>query len=305
MQRRHFLQALAAAPTGLAVLMAQARVDAETVRSQDHGGDGIHDPARERAERERRHEEAMNRYKALWDGPKLSIGMLVYPGMFLQDLVGPLTMFESLMNRDIHLLWKNRQTVANEDPGHPALIPVTPTTTFAECPERLDVLFVPGGVPGTLTMMEDREVLDFLYDRGEKSRYVTSVCTGSLILAAAGLLRGYRATSHWVTRDILSELGAIPTEGRIVTDRNRITGGGVTAGLDFGLELIAKLRNPTYAEAIQLYLEYDPKPPFDAGTPEKASAQVNLFMSDMFAGLRDATRATAKRAAARLGDVGS
>jgi cyclohexyl-isocyanide hydratase len=245
---------------------------------------------------EQQHLEAMERYANLAGGDKVTIGMLVYPGMFLQDLVGPLTVFEALMNREIHLLWKNLDPVANEKPEHPTLIPVKPTTAFKDCPEKLDVLFVPGGVPGTFTMMEDKEVLSFLAEKGQNARFVTSVCTGSLILGAAGLLNGYKATSHWATHDVLKELGAIPTKGRVVSDRNRITGGGVTAGIDFGLQIAANLRNQDYAEAIQLYLEYDPAPPFNAGSPEKAPAIVNQFLNDMFAGMRDTAFATAKRA---------
>jgi cyclohexyl-isocyanide hydratase len=245
---------------------------------------------------EARHLDVMMRYRDWWDGPQLQIGMLVYPGMFLQDLVGPLTMFEALMKRDIHLLWKKREPVGNEKPEQRALIPVTPTTTFADCPTQLDVLFVPGGVPGTLTMMEDREVLEFLSDRGAKARWVTSVCTGSLILGAAGLLQGYRAASHWATLDALRALGATPIRRRVVTDRNRMTGGGVTAGLDFGLDLIARLRNPTYAQAVQLYLEYDPQPAFRAGNPATAPAEVRRFNAEMFAGLSETARATARRA---------
>jgi cyclohexyl-isocyanide hydratase len=249
---------------------------------------------------DQQHMEAMARYASLVGGDKVTIGMLVYPGMFLQDLVGPLAMFEAMLNREIHLVWKNREPVGHEKPEHRALVPVTPTTTFAECPRELDVLFVPGGVPGTLTMMEDPEVLAFLADRGSRARFVTSVCTGSLVLGAAGLLKGYKATSHWLTRDVLAEFGAIPTPGRIVVDRNRVTGGGVTAGLDFGLELVAQLRSKDYAEAVQLYLEYDPHPPFDSGTPEKASPLVNQFLGEMFAGLKDAASATARRAQGRL-----
>jgi cyclohexyl-isocyanide hydratase len=244
----------------------------------------------------------MQRHSALTQHPKATIGMLVYPGMFLMDLVGPLTVFEALMNREIHLLWKDTaHPVGGEKPEHKALIPVPPTTAFKDCPKNLDVLFVPGGVPGTLTMMEDPEVLDFLADRGKTARWVTSVCTGSLILGAAGLLKGYKAASYWATQDILPELGAIPTDGRYVVDRNRITGGGVTAGMDFGLKLAALLSSPLYAQTIQLYLEYDPAPPFDAGSPEKAPREAVAFMQDMYAGLRETARATARRAVRRLG----
>jgi cyclohexyl-isocyanide hydratase len=251
--------------------------------------------AAEKASAEQHHLDVMQRHRAMLGGRHLQIGMLVYPGMFLQDLVGPLTVFEALLDRDIHLLWKNRQPVGPEKPEHPGLIPVPPTTTFADCPAQLDVLFVPGGIPGTLTMMEDREVLDFLADRGAKARYVTSVCTGSLILGAAGLLEGYRATSYWATLDILREFGAVPSRQRIVSDRNRITGGGVTAGLDFGLALVAKLRSRLTAETIQLYLEYDPQPPFQAGSPARAPQRAKTFLDEMYAGLRHSTRTIAKR----------
>jgi cyclohexyl-isocyanide hydratase len=246
------------------------------------------------------HEAAMQRYAKFTSGPKVTIGMVLYPGMFLQDLVGPLTVFEALMNKEIHLLWKTLEPVGNEAGGPAPLIPVTPTTTFANCPAHLDVLFVPGGVPGTFTMMEDPEVLAFLADKGKTARYITSVCTGSLVLGAAGLLQGYKATSYWDTRDVLKELGAIPTKGRVVVDRNRITGGGVTAGIDFGLKIVAMLRTRAYAEAVQLYLEYDPAPPFNAGSPEKAPLLARQFLKDMFAGMRENAFATARRAMSRL-----
>jgi cyclohexyl-isocyanide hydratase len=206
-----------------------------------------------------------------------------------------LTVFESLMNREIHLLWKSNELVGNLGTGPAALIPVTPTTTFLDCPDHLDVLFVPGGGPGTLALMEDLEVLSFLRERGKTARYITSVCTGSLILGAAGLLNGYRATSFWDTRDLLKEFGAIPTKGRVVIDRNRITGAGVTAGIDFGLKIASLLRTKEYAEAIQLYLEYDPQPPFNSGSPEKATNLVKNFIKDMFVGFRNDILSIAKK----------
>lgn len=285
MQRRSIAQWLSAAVAGAVVERVSAKVPKV-------------EPSKALADEH--HEAAMRRYESLTGGDKVSIGMVVYPGMFLQDLVGPLTVFEALMNKEIHLLWKDLKSIGNEEGGPNALIPVTPTTRFVDCPDQLDVLFVPGGVPGTFTMMEDPEVLAFLKQAGGKARYVTSVCTGSLVLGAAGLLRGYRATSYWDTRDILKELGAIPTKGRVVVDRNRITGGGVTAGIDFGLAIVAKLRSPAYAQAVQLYLEYDPQPPFNSGSPEKAQPLVRRFLKDMFAGMRDNATATARRAMARL-----
>jgi cyclohexyl-isocyanide hydratase len=179
------------------------------------------------------------------------------------------------------------------------LIPVTPTTSFADCPKNLDLLFVPGGVNGTLQLMEDPVALQFLADQAPRSRYVASVCTGSLILGAAGLLKGYRATSHWMTIDALAELGATPVKERVVIDRNRITGGGVTAGMDFGLALVAIMRNRTYAEAVQLYLEYDPKPPFNAGSPDTAPRRVREFLDEMLGSVSMQAITVAKRARQR------
>lgn len=292
MDRRYFTKLLTAlSATGLVAPQAAQAQQKPAV-----------EPTKETADAQ--HQDVMKRYEALMGGDKVTIGIVLYPGMFLQDVVGPLTVFEALMHRDIHLLWKNLDPVGSEGPKQTALIPVKPTTTFANCPDKLDVLFVPGGVPGTLTMMEDPEVLAFLAAKGKTARFVTSVCTGSLILGAAGLLKGYKATSYWATSDVLAEMGAIPTKGRVVVDRNRITGGGVTAGIDFGLQIAAMLRNDDYAKAIQLYLEYDPAPPFDSGSPEKAPKVVKQFLDDMFVGLRDTAFATAKRAAKKFSVAG-
>jgi len=208
-------------------------------------------------------------------GPPQQIGMLLYPGMFALDLVGPHAFLSELMNADVHLLWKTKEQVDASG------LKLTPTTMLKECPKQLDVLFVPGGLPGTQAMMQDDEVLSFLADRGSRAGYVTSVCTGSLILGAAGLLKGYKATSHWATREILPLLEATPVEQRVVEDRNRITGGGVTAGMDFGLLLAARLRSVRYAEMLQLMVEYDPHPPFDAGTPKTAGAAVTQPLQQM------------------------
>lgn len=246
------------------------------------------------------HLKAMNQYPEFMTGRKLKIGLVVYPGMFLMDLVGPLTVFEALMNREIYLLWKNKEPVNNQVSDYTAFIPIIPSTTFRECPDDLDVLFVPGGVPATLQMMEDPEVIHFLKEKGKSAKYITSVCTGSLILGAAGLLKGYRATSHWATLDALAPLGAIPSKARVVMDRNRITGGGVTAGIDFGLTLVGLLRSKEYAQAIQLYLEYNPKPPFNAGSPQTAPTKVKQFISDMFSGVSKASVDLSKKLGAKI-----
>ena len=195
---------------------------------------------------------------------KPRIAMLVHPKMVMQDLVGPMTVF-NIMGAEIYLAWKNLDPVST-DLG----ISVTPTTKLEDVPFDLDVLFVPGGLSGSIDLMQDQEVLDFLADRGKTAAYVTSVCTGSLLLGAAGLLNGYKATSHWYTRDHLALMGATPVNDRVVQDRNRITGGGVTAGIDFGLMLAAILHSEEDAKRYQLLIEYAPAPPFNAGTPETA-----------------------------------
>ncbi len=198
----------------------------------------------------------------------LKIAMLIFPKMVMQDLIGPLTVF-NIMRCEIHLVWKSLQPIVTE-----VGLPIAPTTLFSNCPDNLDVLFAPGGLEGSIAAMGDPEVIRFLAERGRAARYVSSVCTGSLVLAAAGLLRGYKATSHWTVRDHLALLGATPINERIVLDRNRITGGGVTAGIDFGLTLAALLRSRAEAEAIQLLIEYAPAPPFNAGRPETAPPAV-------------------------------
>ena len=196
----------------------------------------------------------------------LDVGMLLYPDLTLLDLIGPQTVLSQYAK--IHLVWKTRDMIRT-DTG----IGIQPTATFHECPKDLDVLFVPGGA-GMIPVMRDPEVLAFLADRGARAKYVTSVCSGSVILGAAGLLRGYEATSHWAATELLPLFGAHPAEGRVVTDRNRVTGGGVTAGIDFGLVLLAKLCGEDIAKMTQLAMEYDPQPPFHAGSPEGAGAEI-------------------------------
>jgi len=198
------------------------------------------------------------------DGPR--VAMLVYPRMVLLDLVGPQTAL-AIAGCQIDLVGKEAAPVSTG-----LGIPVAPTATFADYDQTPDVLFVPGGLMGSIAIMEDDATLDFLRGKAETARYVTSVCTGSLVLGAAGLLRGYRATSHWGVRDLLPLLGATLAAERVVEDRSRITGGGVTAGLDFALILAERLIDRETAERVQLILEYAPDPPFRLGTPELAGA---------------------------------
>lgn len=198
----------------------------------------------------------------------LSFGFLVFPDIQQLDLTGPYEIVSVLdAPKEVHLLWHDLAPVRSTTG-----IALTPTRTFADCPP-LDVVCVPGGV-GVNRLLRDEAVLGFLRDQGARARYVTSVCTGSLVLGAAGLLRGRRATSHWSARDLLARYGAEPAEGRVVRDGNLITAGGVTAGIDFALTIVAELCGVEAAQACQLQLEYAPAPPFDAGTPETAPAEV-------------------------------
>ena len=194
------------------------------------------------------------------------VAMLLYPGLTPLDLIAPHAAFAGTM--ETHLVWKSTDPVQS-DSG----VVLQPTTTFADCPADLDVLFVPGGL-GQASVAADEDVLEFLADRGARARYVTSVCGGSLILGAAGLLRGYRATTHWSGIEALALFGAEYADGRVVLDRNRITGGGVTAGLDFGLVVLARLLGEEVAKVTSLMLEYAPAPPFDAGQPEQCPPAV-------------------------------
>lgn len=194
------------------------------------------------------------------------IAMVLYPGMTLLDMLGPHTALATSCR--VHLVWKSQELIVS-DTG----IGIRPTGTFADCPQNLDGIFIGGG-PGQLAIMTDPEVIDFIADRGSRAKYVTSVCSGSLVLGAAGLLRGYEATSHWACLDALRVFGAKPVAKRVVVDRNRYSGGGVTAGIDFGLTLLAAMLGDDLAKMTQLAIEYDPAPPFEAGSPEKAGPEV-------------------------------
>ncbi|MHC2619642.1 cyclohexyl-isocyanide hydratase [Bradyrhizobium huanghuaihaiense] len=223
----------------------------------------------------------------------LQIGLLVFPRVTQLDFTGPLQVFSAVPGAQLHLIWKRIEPV----PSDSALI-VTPTTTFADCPQ-LDVICVPGG-RGTDDLLNDEEVLDFLRRQAEGAKYVTSVCTGSLALGAAGLLKGYRAATHWSAMEMLSQFGATPTKTRVCVDRNRVTGGGVTAGIDFALTLVSILVNRTAAEAIQLGIEYNPAPPFNSGSPDTAPAEVLAFVKQRIEPLQAYRLDAVERAAARV-----
>lgn len=220
------------------------------------------------------------------------IGLLIYPGMTQLDITGPHQVFSLMPNTCVHLLWKTLQPVTSNEG-----MTILPTNSFENCPS-LDIVCVPGGTVGQVEMMRDTEVLEFLRQQAKTAKYITSVCTGSLILAAAGLLQGYRAACHWAFRDQLAMLGVEVGSERVVVDRNRITGGGVTAGIDFGLTVAAHLCGEETAKVIQLLLEYNPAPPFNAGSPENAGkavvGQVKLLGKELFAASMAQTKQTAK-----------
>jgi cyclohexyl-isocyanide hydratase len=216
------------------------------------------------------------------------IGILVFPGVQQLDLTGPYEVFASLPDTKVHLIWKDRAPITSAT----GLV-LGPTMTFGECP-KLEVICVPGG-GGVNALLEDAETLAFIRAQARQARYVTSVCTGSLVLGAAGLLKGRKATTHWYAHDFLEKFGAIPVHGRVVRDGNLITAGGVTAGIDFGLAVVAELVGRTEAEAIQLGLEYAPEPPFTAGTPEEAPSAVVVAVKERLAPTRKAREAIIAR----------
>ena len=223
----------------------------------------------------------------------LQIGLLVFPKLTQLDLTGPLQVFSSVPGAQVHLIWKRIEPVPSD-----SVLVLTPTITFADCPQ-LDVICVPGGA-GADDMIDDEEVLDFVRRQAEGAQYITSVCTGSLVLGAAGLLRGYRAATHWTAMDFLKPFGATPTRTRVCIDRNRITGGGVTAGIDFALTLVSILIDRATAEAIQLRLEYNPAPPFNSGSPDTAPPEILAFMKDKIAASQIRRGEMIARAGARL-----
>ena len=224
----------------------------------------------------------------------LQIGLVLFPKVTQLDFTGPLQVFANVPGAKLHLIWKRIEPVPSD-----SVLTLTPTITFADCPQ-LDVICVPGGA-GTNDMVNDEEMLAFLRKQAEGAKYITSVCTGSLVLGAAGVLRGYRAATHWTAMDFLAPYGATPTKTRVCVDRNRITGGGVTAGIDFALTLVSIMVDRQTAEAIQLGLEYNPAPPFTSGSPDTAPPEVLALMKERIAPSRQRRGEAIDRAAARLG----
>jgi cyclohexyl-isocyanide hydratase len=225
--------------------------------------------------------------------PPFRAGFLLFPRLTQLDLTGPYQVLASLPGAEAYLIWKSREPVAAEHG-----LAIVPTATFTDCPP-LDLICVPGGI-GVNAILTDRETLDFLRRVAGSARYVTSVCTGALALGAAGLLRGKRATTHWMSLELLREFGAEPVAARVVTDGNVITGGGVTAGIDFGLAVAAEVAGQRTAEAIQLGIEYAPQPPFNAGSPSSADAALVALVRERAAGRQQERMACVRAAAAAL-----
>jgi cyclohexyl-isocyanide hydratase len=205
------------------------------------------------------------------------IAFLLFPGLTQLDMTGPAQFLSRMPGAKVDFVWKTKDAVMTD-----AGFAIVPTATFTDLP-RIDILCIPGGV-GVSEVMADDEAMTWIRSVGKEAEWVTSVCTGSLILGAAGLLKGYKATTHWAWHDHLTMFDAVPVKARTVTDRNRITGGGVTAGIDFALTLIAAVRGEAVAKTLQLGFEYDPAPPFIGGTPEKAEPEIlTAYMAAMAA----------------------
>ena len=217
----------------------------------------------------------------------LNFGFLLFPNLTQLDLTGPYEVFSHAPDGQLHLIWKDLAPVRS-DKG----MQILPTVTLESCPQ-LDVICVPGGV-GQMDLMDDAAVLSFLRTQAERAQYITSVCTGSLLLGAAGLLDGYEATTHWAMTDLLAVYGATHTKERVVRDRNRITGAGVSAGIDFALTLVAELCGEDAAKMIQLGIEYDPQPPFTSGHPDVAEPHITERMRALMSATVDKRKAQAR-----------
>jgi len=203
----------------------------------------------------------------------LNIGFVIFPDLTQLDFTGPLQVLSRLPQSAIHIIAKSASPVAS-DCG----LSLLPTHTFANCPP-LDLICIPGGSEGVCGIINNRKTIEFVRQQAGAAKYITAVCTGTFVLGVAGLLKGRRATTHWAYTDLLPLVGATYEKARVVKDGNVITGGGVTAGIDFGLSVAAEIAGETTARRIQLGIEYDPAPPFDSGHPDKAPTLKSELLS--------------------------
>jgi cyclohexyl-isocyanide hydratase len=218
----------------------------------------------------------------------MNIVFVLYPNLTQLDFTGPLQVLSRLPGASVHLAAKTLDPVSTD-----AVLTIPPTVTFADCPPA-DVLCIPGGF-GVDDAINDAALMDFVKREGARAKYVTSVCTGAFVLGAAGLLKGKRATTHWAFHSALEEVGAIAVRERVVRDGNIFTGGGVTAGIDFAFTLAAEIAGEAFASSLQLGIEYDPAPPFEAGSPDKAPAEVLALVEAFYAPPLEAFRAALAR----------
>lgn len=203
-------------------------------------------------------------------------GFVIFDNITQLDFTGPLQVLHRLPDSKVHIIAATRDPVMS-DCG----LALVPTMTFADCPQ-LDLICIPGGF-GVEAVMADPVAIDFVRHQAATARYVTSVCTGAFVLGTAGLLKGKKATTHWAYHPMLASVGAIPTHGRVVRDGTIFTGGGVTAGIDFALTIVAEIAGEQVAQGIQLSIEYDPAPPFESGSPIKAPHDIVSRLAGSYA----------------------
>jgi cyclohexyl-isocyanide hydratase len=220
-----------------------------------------------------------------------NIGFVIFPDLTQLDFTGPLQVLARLPETATHVIAKSNSPVPS-DCG----LRLMPSCTFDNCPP-LDLICIPGGI-GVAAVIGDRVTIDFVRRQAARAQYVTSVCTGAFVLGAAGLLKGRRATTHWAYTDLLPMVGAIHERARIVQDGGIVTAGGVTSGIDFGLSIAAGLAGEAVAQAIQLGLEYDPAPPFNAGHPDRAPEEVRRSLNGRYEKSRSAYRTSLERLSA-------
>jgi cyclohexyl-isocyanide hydratase len=223
--------------------------------------------------------------------PLFNIGFVIFPDLTQLDFTGPLQVLSRLPQSATHIVAKSTAPVQS-DCG----LGLVPTHTFANSPP-LDLICIPGGSEGVAGIINDGETIKFVRQQAGVAKYVTSVCTGAFVLGVAGLLKGRRATTHWAYTDLLPLVGATHEKARIVKDGNVITGGGVTAGIDFGLSVVAEIAGETAARRIQLGIEYDPAPPFDSGHPDKAPTLKSELLSARYDNFRSMYRRRIEQAA--------
>jgi cyclohexyl-isocyanide hydratase len=223
--------------------------------------------------------------------PLFNIGFVIFPDLTQLDFTGPLQVLSQLPQSVTHIVAKSAAPVLSD-----CRLGLVPTHTFASCPP-LDLICIPGGSEGVAGIINDGETIEFVRQKAGAAKYVTSVCTGAFVLGVAGLLKGRRATTHWAYTDLLPLVGATHERARVVKDGNVITGGGVTAGIDFGLNVIAEIAGETTARRVQLGIEYDPAPPFDSGHPDKAPTLKSELLSARYNKFRAMYRTRIEKAA--------